>query len=96
MDNKTKKQSSSKILNDKDANNWTKLYISPIWVKISCVWPKVQRLLWACSDFPMIFKELMENQNVDDRNDTLAAPEENDNQRQPDKPRILLPTVIHI
>ena len=44
----------------------------------------------------MFFKELMENQNVDDRNDTLAAPEENDNQRQLDQPRILLPTFIHI
>ena len=44
----------------------------------------------------MIFKELMENQDVDDRNDTLAAPEENDNQRQLDQPRILLPTFIHI
>ena len=38
----------------------------------------------------------MENQDVDDRNDTLAAPEENDNQRQVDQPRILLPTFIHI
>ena len=44
----------------------------------------------------MFFKEPMENQNVDDRNDTLAAPEENDNQRQLDQPRILLPTFIHI
>ena len=53
-------------------------------------------LLDKCSDFPMFFKELMENQNVDDRNDTLAAPEEYDNQRQLDQPRILLPTFIHI
>ena len=53
-------------------------------------------LLDKCSDFQIIFKELMENQNVDDRNDTLAAPEENDNQRQLDQPRILLPTFIHI
>ena len=44
----------------------------------------------------MIFKELMENQNVDDHDETLAAREEYDNQRQQDKPRILLPTFIHI
>ena len=38
----------------------------------------------------------MENQDVDDRNDTLAAPEENDNQRQVDQQHILLPTFINI